>query len=45
MTVDRSCEDFGFALGADFFGGSFIASASAFFNADSPDGAAYDSIR
>src|SRR5262245_10459804 len=43
-TVDRLLEDLALALRADFFGEPSIASASAFFNADSADGAAEDPI-
>jgi hypothetical protein len=42
--VDRLLEDLALALGADFFGEPFFASASAFLNADSTDGAPEDPI-
>src|SRR5262245_44832397 len=41
-TVDRLREDFALAVGADFPGESSVRSACSFFNADDPDGAAYD---
>ena len=37
-------QNFGLTLGEDFFGGFSVSNASAFFNADTPDGAAHDPV-
>ena len=44
-TVDGFGEELGLTLGADLFRDFLVVSASAFFNADSADGAAEDPIR
>src|SRR5262249_14663011 len=44
-TVDSLGEDFGLALCPDFIRDFLVVSSSAFFNADSPDGAPDDPIR
>ena len=38
-------QNFGLTLGKDFFGGFSVSNASAFFNADAPDGPAHDPVR
>lgn len=38
------CLGVGLAFGEDFFGGFSVSNASAFFNADAPDGAAHDPV-
>jgi hypothetical protein len=44
LPPDAFGQNFGLALGEDFFGGFAVSNATAFFNTDAPDGAAHDPV-